>query len=242
MAKILNNNVERTGVHPEDDSVGFEDPCPWSAASPWMHQVRKRSLLSNEELAKRREKAERNQLKLRDIYLDPQLKYKYETEIEQERSARRIFKDRQLLARLGLLPNYKEVINYVRRNWNHSREPTIITRGTGEGPEGGRKKRTTFREEVRKRRDIEDGIRLSRLEEEAEEGSYNYREFDTEFIETVKRSRFALGWSQKDLARKLNCTENDIKSFENNELLYNGRFQGSLKWALGINTEFNPNS
>ena len=225
------------GTHPDDDTPEFVDPTPQDG--PWYHNVRRSEMVSEEDLELRRKRAAARERAIEKIRNDPELWYKYETELAQEALARRLVKDEQVCRRMGCKQTYRSVLNTVRRNWKHTHEPLVIRRGSGADP-GERKTkrtRTTFRDEIRNRKhDADEALRLNRLEEAAEEGRLARKGFDPEFIEAVKRSRVSQGLTQKQLAKRLNITENDVRHFENGELQYNGRFQGSIKFTLGLSS------
>jgi ribosome-binding protein aMBF1 (putative translation factor) len=68
-----------------------------------------------------------------------------------------------------------------------------------------------------------------KLEENAEEGKLSHKKMDLSFGIALQKYRLSQGFTQKDLATKLNIPVKDINEIESGKAKHNGPLMGKIK-------------
>lgn len=212
-----------------DINVNVHDPTP--ELGPFKTVTYKKKRSEADVLSSRKRQSEYNEY-LNEINDDPELKYAYEKEVEQRSCVARLTKNRELRNKLGLIQK-RDVVQYVKDNWNNTREPHVIY-SRGNSNHDSENKNMTFRQRLRHVRTREESKRLSEIERRADEGVFAQKHFDKEFIDLVKSARNSQNMTHEQLASKLNRSVGDVKTFENGEMLFNGGFKSLLIWKLAL--------
>ena len=69
----------------------------------------------------------------------------------------------------------------------------------------------------------------TKLEEKVEEGILTHKKMDLSFGKDLQKFRLSRGFTQKDLATKLNIPVKDINEIEAGKAKYNGPLMGKIK-------------
>lgn len=67
-----------------------------------------------------------------------------------------------------------------------------------------------------------------KLDEKIEEGNFSLKKMDSSYGKHIQQCRCSRGWSQKELAQKLNISVKDIIEIENGKAKHNGRLMSRL--------------
>lgn len=71
--------------------------------------------------------------------------------------------------------------------------------------------------------------KVTKLEEQVEEGTMKHKKMDITFGKTLQKYRLSQGYTQKDLATKLNIPVKDINEIEAGKAKHNGQLMGKIK-------------
>jgi ribosome-binding protein aMBF1 (putative translation factor) len=71
--------------------------------------------------------------------------------------------------------------------------------------------------------------KVTKLEEQIEEGTMKHKKMDITFGKTLQKYRLSQGYTQKDLATKLNIPVKDINEIESGKAKHNGQLMGKIK-------------
>ena len=71
--------------------------------------------------------------------------------------------------------------------------------------------------------------KVTKLEEQVEEGTMKHKKMDIGFGKTLQKYRLSQGYTQKDLATKLNIPVKDINEIEAGKAKHNGQLMGKIK-------------
>ena len=69
----------------------------------------------------------------------------------------------------------------------------------------------------------------TKLEENIEEGNLSHKKMDLSFGIALQKYRLSQGFTQKDLANKLNIPAKDINEIESGKAKHNGHLMGKIK-------------
>jgi|TARA_B110000914_G_C15103988_1_gene283028 ribosome-binding protein aMBF1 (putative translation factor) len=69
----------------------------------------------------------------------------------------------------------------------------------------------------------------TKLEENIEEGNLTHKKMDLSFGKDLQKYRLSQGFTQKDLANKLNIQVKDINEIESGKAKHNGPLMGKIK-------------
>jgi ribosome-binding protein aMBF1 (putative translation factor) len=75
---------------------------------------------------------------------------------------------------------------------------------------------------------------LRKLEQNAEAGIVSLPKVPLSFRIEMQRARSKLGWTQQDLARRLNVPVDTVKKYENGSIVPSGAVVSNIKKMLGI--------
>ena len=67
-----------------------------------------------------------------------------------------------------------------------------------------------------------------KIDEKVEEGNFSFKMMDSSYGKYIQQCRCSKGWSQKELAQKLNISVKDITEIENGKAKHNGRLMSRL--------------
>ena len=93
----------------------------------------------------------------------------------------------------------------------------IVVKKNNSLNEGGSKKREYVKSKATK------------LEENIEEGKLSHKKMDLSFGKNLQKYRLSQGFTQKDLANKLNIQVKDINEIESGKAKHNGPLMGKIK-------------
>jgi ribosome-binding protein aMBF1 (putative translation factor) len=71
--------------------------------------------------------------------------------------------------------------------------------------------------------------KATKLEENIEEGKLSHKKMDLSFGKNLQKYRLSQGFTQKDLANKLNIQVKDINEIESGKAKHNGPLMGKIK-------------
>jgi ribosome-binding protein aMBF1 (putative translation factor) len=71
--------------------------------------------------------------------------------------------------------------------------------------------------------------KATKLEENIEEGKLSHKKMDLSFGHALQKYRLSQGFTQKDLATKLNIPAKDINEIESGKAKHNGPLMGKIK-------------
>ena len=71
--------------------------------------------------------------------------------------------------------------------------------------------------------------KTTKLEENIEEGKLSHKKMDSSFGRALQKYRLSHGFTQKDLATKLNIPVKDINEIETGKAKHNGQLMGKIK-------------
>ena len=108
---------------------------------------------------------------------------------------------------------------------------TVVIRGKGKHLER-QAKRDGKTESVAKNRMSEKQIKMAKIDNETE--NTKVTRVDKKFSTQILEGRKAKGWTQKDLAGKLNMKPVDIQKYENGSAIPNPQQVSKIKRLLGI--------
>lgn len=199
------------------------DPEPDCNGETGYTRVTYRKPITEEERKLRAARRKREEEDLDFIMADPMRKYRHEREQEIRRKVARFSKD----------PKYyqwsqAQLYAYVRGFMGNEGEPVVWKKAKSE--EEIQKEKLKRREQRRATR-----RRERELERRAEEGDFSVKEFDSEFIARVIKTRNDREMTQKDLAKTVNRPEGVIRDLEAGKLPFDGGLKSLLIWKLGWN-------
>ena len=67
-----------------------------------------------------------------------------------------------------------------------------------------------------------------KIDEKIEGGDFSFKMMDSSYGKHIQQCRCSKGWSQKDLAQKLNVSVKEITEIENGKAKHNGRLMSRL--------------
>ena len=73
-----------------------------------------------------------------------------------------------------------------------------------------------------------------KIEKMEKEDNLKHKKIDKELSKKIQQSRLSKGWTQKQLAQKINVNQNIINDIESGKAIYNGQHIGKLKRLLNI--------
>jgi ribosome-binding protein aMBF1 (putative translation factor) len=76
---------------------------------------------------------------------------------------------------------------------------------------------------------IHEKSKVTKLEEQVEEGKLSHKKMDIGFGKILQKYRLSQGYTQKDLATKLNIPVKDINEIEAGQAKHNGQLMGKIK-------------
>jgi DNA-binding XRE family transcriptional regulator len=233
------NYIEITGEmisqdHSEFDPTVNDDSCE----GPWKTRVSKRRNLLDQLndqqkkelfLLEKQKKDKKNQL-LSEIRADPMTSYLYDVHLEQTSYIRRLLNDKDRLRQCGLMNSTtKEIVKYVKNNWDHSRKPIVLESIHAADSTEEKQRSLTFGRIQHSRNESQ---RLSAVERRAEEGITEHKHFEKELVNKVRDERVSAGLKQKDMAQKFNIKESLYSDFESGRAIYDPALASKLKQWL----------
>ena len=182
------------------------------------------------ELNRRRYRSRQFSLYMEEINHNALTKYLYEKEFDQLLHGRRLAKSREWAN-----SSFEQIMRHIRSNWNNSGEPTIIGNGgvAGLDQDENYVSRMSFRQQLNQSRRVR-APKPDKIEQSAEEGAFEVRKFDQEFIDRVKQARASQGLTQEQLAKLINRHATEIAHFERGDLPYEGALKDVLHNKLGL--------
>lgn len=73
-----------------------------------------------------------------------------------------------------------------------------------------------------------DKTKDQKLNEQVETGNFTHKKMDKKYGSDIQKLRLAKGWTQKELAQKLNINPKDITNIENGTAIHNGALMNRL--------------
>tara|TARA_B100002051_G_scaffold276042_1_gene322250 strand:+ start:2687 stop:3028 length:342 start_codon:yes stop_codon:yes gene_type:complete len=79
--------------------------------------------------------------------------------------------------------------------------------------------------------------KTQKIENMEKEDNLKHKKIDKELSKKIQQMRLSKGWTQKQLAQKINVNQSVINEIESGKALYNGQHIGKLKRLLNIKME-----